>query len=85
MDVNEIFFRIKSFLIGESLIAHVSMYVDQTQKRIVIEPASPTQVKAESGWVHGMGGHVESVREEVLCRLSSNEGVSLWLIDWLWI
>ena len=49
MDVNEIFFRIKSFLIGESLIAHVSMYVDQTQKRIVIEPASPTQVKAESG------------------------------------
>ena len=49
MDVNEIFFRIKSFLINESLITHVSMYVDQSQKRIVIEPTSSAQVKAESG------------------------------------
>ena len=49
MDVNDIFFRIKSFLISESLIAHVSMFVDQTQKRIIIEPASVTRVKAESG------------------------------------
>jgi len=49
MDVNEIFFRIKGFLISESLISHVSMFVDQTQKRIIIESAASTRVKAESG------------------------------------
>ena len=48
MDVNDIFFRIKNFLINESLISQVAMYVDQTQKRIIIEPSTPAQVKAEA-------------------------------------
>ena len=51
MDINEIYFHIKSFLIRESLISQIAMFVDQNAKRIVIEPAMPTQfqVKAECG------------------------------------
>ena len=49
MDVNEIYFRIKEFLIGANLHSQVSMFIDETRKRVVIEPAAPTQVKAESG------------------------------------
>ena len=51
MDINDVFFRIKGFLIGENLISQVSMYVDQAQKRIIIESAASTRVKAEAGYV----------------------------------
>jgi len=46
MELNDIYFRIKGFLIREDIINHVSMYVDQT--RIVIEAATPiAHIKAE--------------------------------------
>ena len=51
MDLNQIFFQVKGFLIRQELVGHVSMYLDQSSKRIVIELAGQFPVKAECGYL----------------------------------